>query len=93
MKKYMKYALGALALMTLTACGGGGGGGSGDGDGSGSGEGGEGEGGDENEGETDVTYKTIAEVLAAGAGEAATKGTVLLTQKLAQSLKGRLHHG
>ena len=25
--------------------------------------------------------------------EAATKGTVLLTQKLAQSLKGRLHHG
>ena len=42
-------------------------------------EGGEGEGGDENEGETDVTYKTIAEVLAAGAGEAATKGTVVAT--------------
>ena len=38
-----------------------------------------GEGGDENEGETDVTYKTIAEVLAAGAGEAATKGTVVAT--------------
>ena len=42
-------------------------------------EGGEGEGGDENEGEGDVTYKTIAEVLAAGAGEAATKGTVVAT--------------
>ena len=38
-----------------------------------------GEGGDENEGETDITYKTIAEVLAAGAGEAATKGTVVAT--------------
>ena len=37
------------------------------------------EGGDENEGETDVTYKTIAEVLAAGAGEASTKGTVVAT--------------
>ena len=45
----------------------------------GEGEGGEGEGGDDNEGETDVTYKTIAEVLAAGAGEAATKGTVVAT--------------
>ena len=42
-------------------------------------EGGEGEGGDENEGEGDVTYKTIAEVVAAGAGEAATKGTVVAT--------------
>ena len=40
-------------------------------------EGGEGEEGDENEGE--VTYSTIAEVLAAGAGEAATKGTVIAT--------------
>lgn len=39
------------------------------------GEGGEGEG----EGETEVTYTTIAEVLAAGAGEAATKGTVVAT--------------
>ncbi len=37
------------------------------------------EGGDENEGDTEVTYKTIAEVLAAGAGEAATKGTVVAT--------------
>ena len=40
-------------------------------------EGGEGEDGDENEGE--VTYSTIAEVLAAGAGEAATKGTAVAT--------------
>ena len=40
-------------------------------------EGGEGEEGDENEGE--VTYSTIAEVIAAGAGEAATKGTVIAT--------------
>ena len=38
-----------------------------------------GEGGDENEGETEVTVTTIAEVLAAGAGEAATKGTVVAT--------------
>ena len=38
-------------------------------------EGGEGEG----EGETEVTLTTIAEVLAAGAGEAATKGTVVAT--------------
>ena len=38
-------------------------------------EGGEGEG----EGETEVTYLTIAEVLAAGGGEAATKGTVVAT--------------
>ncbi len=38
-------------------------------------EGGEGEG----EGETEVTYLTIAEVLAAGVGEAATKGTVVAT--------------
>ena len=44
-------------------------------------QGGDGEGGDENEGEgeTEVTYTTIAEVLAAGAGEAATKGTVVAT--------------
>lgn len=41
----------------------------------GDGEGGEGEG----EGEGEVTYLTIAEVLAAGAGEAATKGTVVAT--------------
>ncbi len=41
----------------------------------GEGEGGEGEG----EGETEVTVTTIAEVLAAGAGEAATKGTVVAT--------------
>lgn len=40
-------------------------------------EGGEGEG--EGEGETEVTLTTIAEVLAAGAGEAATKGTVVAT--------------
>ena len=40
-------------------------------------EGGEGEDGDENEGE--VTYSTIAEVLAAGAGEATTKGTAVAT--------------
>ena len=39
------------------------------------GEGGEGEG----EGETEVTVTTIAEVLAAGEGEAATKGTVIAT--------------
>ena len=41
----------------------------------------QGEGGDENEGdgETEVTYITIAEVLAAGAGNAATKGTVVAT--------------
>ena len=41
----------------------------------------QGEGGDENEGEgeTEVTYTTIAEVLAAGAGNAATKGTVVAT--------------
>ena len=38
-------------------------------------EGGEGEG----EGETEVTLTTIAEVLAAGEGEAATKGTVVAT--------------
>ena len=38
-------------------------------------EGGEGEG----EGETEVTYLTIAEVLAAGGGDAATKGTVVAT--------------
>lgn len=38
-------------------------------------EGGEGEG----EGEGETTYLTIAEVLAAGAGEAATKGTVVAT--------------
>ena len=45
-------------------------------------EGGEGEDGDENEGnenEGEVTYSTIAEVLAAGAGEAATKGTAVAT--------------
>ena len=44
-------------------------------------QGGDGEGGDENEGEgeTEVTYTTIAEVLAAGAGNAATKGTVVAT--------------
>ena len=42
-------------------------------------QGGDGEGGDENEGETEVTYTTIAEVVAAGAGEAATKGTVVAT--------------
>lgn len=42
-------------------------------------QGGDGEGGDENEGDTEVTYKTIAEVLAAGAGNAATKGTVVAT--------------
>lgn len=42
-------------------------------------QGGDGEGGDENEGETEVTYTTIAEVLAAGAGTAATKGTVIAT--------------
>ena len=41
------------------------------------GEGGEGEG--EGEGETEVTVTTIAEVLAAGEGEAATKGTVIAT--------------
>ena len=42
-------------------------------------QGGDGEGGDENEGDTEVTYLTIAEVLAAGGGEAATKGTVVAT--------------
>lgn len=42
-------------------------------------QGGDGEGGDENEGETEVTYTTIAEVLAAGTGNAATKGTVVAT--------------
>ena len=42
-------------------------------------QGGDGEGGVENEGETEVTYTTIAEVLAAGAGNAATKGTVVAT--------------
>lgn len=42
-------------------------------------QGGDGEGGDENEGETEVAYTTIAEVLAAGAGNAATKGTVVAT--------------
>lgn len=40
-------------------------------------QGGEGEG--EDEGETEVTFTTIAEVLAAGAGNAATKGTVVAT--------------
>ena len=40
-------------------------------------EGGEGEG--EGEGETEVTYLTIAEIIAAGAGEAATQGTVVAT--------------
>ena len=45
-------------------------------------EGGEGEDGDENEGnenEGEVTYSSIAEVLAAGAGEATTKGTAVAT--------------
>lgn len=40
---------------------------------------GEGEGEGEDEGETEVTFTTIAEVLAAGAGNAATKGTVVAT--------------
>ena len=40
-------------------------------------EGGEGEEGDDNEGE--VTFSTIAEVIAAGAGEATTKGTAVAT--------------
>ena len=40
-------------------------------------EGGEGEG--EDEGETETTFSTIAEVIAAGAGDAATKGTVVAT--------------
>ena len=43
------------------------------------GEGEEGEDGDENEGDGEATFSTIAEVLAAGAGEAATKGTVVAT--------------
>ena len=37
------------------------------------------EGSGEGEGETEVTFTTIAEVLAAGAGNAATKGTVVAT--------------
>ena len=40
-------------------------------------EGGEGEG--EDEGETETTFSTIAEVIAAGAGDAATTGTVVAT--------------
>ena len=42
-------------------------------------EGGEGEEGEENEGDGEATFSTIAEVIAAGAGEATTKGTAVAT--------------